>query len=251
MRKMPHPTGRRSLVQTAEGEARRRENMRVRFFSGLIATALAAQPTTAETWRDGFVSRVEALALIQTLNASLLASRSATTTLEKWCADHKMSAAPKILARRVSGAEKPPSEETRRRLDVGANEPIKYRRVQLACGEHVLSEADNWYVPGRLSDDMNRALETTETPFGKAIAPLQPFRRTVEMKLRWSPLPEGWEASATGASPDKASGALSIPHDLFEHTAVVYARDHRPLSEVHETYTREILEFPAPSSPGE
>ncbi|MBI1981849.1 MAG: hypothetical protein HYS63_09955 [Methylocystis sp.] len=221
--------------------------MRVGLLLGLIATALASQPATAEPWRDGFVARIEALALIQTLNASLLASRSATATLEKWCADHKMSAAPKIVARRIAGIEKQPSEETRRRLDVGAKESVKYRRVQLACGEHVLSEADNWYVPGRLSDDMNRALETTETPFGKAIAPLQPFRRTFEMKMRWSPLPEGWEVSATAALPEKESGALSIPHDLFEHTAVVYARDQRPVSEVQETYTREILDFPAPA----
>jgi hypothetical protein len=94
---------------------------------------------------------------------------------------------------------------------------------------------------------MNRTLETTETPFGKAIAPLQPFRRTIDMKMRWSPLPEGWELSdLPPASPEKTSDALSIPHDLFEHTAVVYARDQRPLSEVHETYTREILDFPSP-----
>jgi len=126
---------------------------------------------------------------------------------------------------------------------------VKYRSVQLACGEHVLSEADNWYVPGRLSDETNRALETTEAPFGKAIAPLQPFRRTIEMKMRWSPLPDGWEVSAAAAAPAKANGALAIPHDLFEHTAVVYARDQRPVSEVHETYTREILDFPAPAAP--
>lgn len=212
----------------------------------LVFAAFISLPAAAEPWRDGFVSRIEALALIQTLNASLLASRSATATLEKWCADHKMAAEPKIVARRVAGIEKEPSEETRERLDVGADEKVKYRRVQLACGDHVLSEADNWYVPGRLSDEMNRMLEATETPFGKAVAPLQPFRRTIEMKMRWSPLPEGWELSATGDSQGKASGALAIPHELFEHTAVLYARDRRPFSEVHETYMREVLDFPPP-----
>lgn len=221
--------------------------MRLRLGFALLAAASMSVAAAGEPWRDGFVPRIEALALMQTLNASLLASRSATATLEKWCADHKMSAEPKIVARRVAGIEQQPSAETRRRLDVSDAEPVKYRRVQLACGGHVLSEADNWYVPGRLSDEMNRTLETTETPFGKAIAPLQPFRRTIEMKVRWSPLPEGWELSTLPpASPEKASGALSLPHDLFEHTAVVYGRDQRPLSEVHETYTREILDFPAP-----
>ncbi|PPC85245.1 MAG: hypothetical protein CTY36_19025 [Methylocystis sp.] len=221
--------------------------MRLRLGFALPLAALISVPAAGEPWRDGFVPRIEALALMQTLNASLLASRSATATLEKWCADHKMSAEPTIVAHRVAGIEQQPSAETRRRLDVSDAEPVKYRRVQLACGDHVFSEADNWYVPGRLSDEMNRTLETTETPFGKAIAPLQPFRRTIDMKMRWSPLPEGWELSAVPtASPEKTSGALSIPHDLFEHTAVVYARDQRPLSEVHETYTREILDFPAP-----
>lgn len=200
----------------------------------------------AEQWRDGFVARAEALALMQTLNASLLASRSATATLEKWCADHKMAPEPRIVARRIAGIDKPVSEETRKRLDVAAGEEVKYRRVQLACGAHILSEADNWYVPDRLTDEMNRTLETTQTPFGKAVAPLQPFRRTIEMKMLWSPLPEGWEAAARSraTTPD---GALAVPHEIFEHTAILYARDQRPFSEVHETYTNEVLDFPRPA----
>ncbi|KAF0214135.1 MAG: hypothetical protein FD172_6 [Methylocystaceae bacterium] len=100
--------------------------MRLRLGFALLAAASMSVPA-----RDGFVPRIEALALMQTLNASLLASRSATATLEKWCADHKMSAEPKIVARRVAGIEQQPSAETRRRLDVADAEPVKYRRVQL------------------------------------------------------------------------------------------------------------------------
>lgn len=153
-----------------------------------------------------------------------------------------MALEPKIVATRVSGADKPPSDETRQRLRVDLSEPVKYRRVQLRCGAHVLSEADNWYVPGRLSEDMNRTLETTDTPFGKAVAPLQPFRRTIDMKMRWSPLPEGWEL--TPQSAQSGEGALPLPHDIFEHTAVLYGQDQKPFSEVHETYTSGILDFP-------
>lgn len=206
----------------------------------------AADPSPAPSWTDGFLTRVEALALMQTLNASLLASRSATATLEKWCADHKMAPDPKIRARRVAGEEKPASAETRQRLGVDANEPVKYRRVQLMCGEHVLSEADNWYVPGRLSAQMNLALDTTDTPFGKAVAALEPYRRTIEMKIDWSPLPAGWESGAVGSGAGTFSGALATPWRLFEHTAILYGRDQRPFSEVHEGYTREVLDFPAP-----
>lgn len=200
----------------------------------------------ADSWPDGFVSRVEILALIQTLNASLLASRSATATLEKWCADHKMSADPKIVARRLQEPEKAPSAETRQRLGVAAGEPVKYRRVALTCGGHVLSEADNWYVPGRLTEEMNRTLETTETPFGKAVAPLQPFRRTIEMTMRWSPLPQGWELSAPHGAPAPATvapGALALPHEIFEHKAVLYTAEQKPFSEVHEHYTSGMLDF--------
>jgi hypothetical protein len=37
------------------------------------------------------VSRLEALALMQTLNANILASRSSTLSLEQWCRDHKLA----------------------------------------------------------------------------------------------------------------------------------------------------------------
>lgn len=209
-----------------------------------ISGALSASGARSETiWGKDFTSRVEILALIQTLNASLLASRSATATLEKWCADHRMAADPKIIAQRAVGAEKEPDEETRQRLGVTPGEMVKYRRVALSCGGHILSEADNWYVPGRLTAEMNRTLETTDTPFGKAVAPLQPFRRTIAMTLRWSPLPEGWELSPPA---QQAGGALALPHEIFEHKAVLYTADHEPFSEVHEHYRRDILDFPLP-----
>lgn len=214
------------------------------FAAALIAAVLpSASFAQALNWPDGFTSRVEVLALMQTINASLLASRSATAVLEQWCGSHKMSSEPRIIAHRIAGPEKEPSPETRARLAVSEGEPVKYRRVELSCGGHVLSEADNWYVPGRLSAEMNRALETTDTPFGKAVTALQPFRRTIEMKMRFSPLPDGWELSPAAAQAQKPEGAFSLPHALFEHKAVLYAADQRPFSEVHETYTNELLDF--------
>ena len=47
--------------------------------------------------------------------------------------------------------------------------------MRLKCGDHVLSEADNWYVKARLTPDMNHMLETTDTPLeGGRGAPLPP-----------------------------------------------------------------------------
>jgi hypothetical protein len=211
----------------------------------LAMSCLAAESTAGGASSDAFVARLETLALIETLNADLLASRSATATLEKWCADHRMAEEPKIVVRRPIGPDKPASAETRGRLRLGDGEPLKYRRVQLVCGDHVLSEADNWYVPGRLTVEMNRLLDSTDTPFGKAVQALHPFRRTLEAKLLWSPLPLGWEMNGSRAAGDAATaaGPFAVPRAIFEHRALLFTEDQQPFSEVDETYMGGILEF--------
>ena len=227
----------------------------VRVLSGLAAlvAVVGALSVCASSGRgrpaaypEAFVTRLEALALIQTLNANILSSTSATTTLERWCGDHRLAATPRITATRVQGVERPVSVEQRARLGVSADETVRHRHVQLRCGDRVLSEADNWYVPSRLTAEMNRLLDTTETPFGRAVLPLAPYRRTLEVRMLWAPLPDGWErqprqssAAAAAAGP----GPLAIPDALFEHRAVLYTRDHTPFSEVHEVYQRDLLAF--------
>jgi chorismate-pyruvate lyase len=203
-----------------------------------LAAGALARAQEAPSWPDTYVARLEALALLQTLNADVLASRSATATLEAWCRDHRLALEPTIKAEVVKGAGKAIAPEQRERLQVGPEEIVKYRRVRLRCGERALSEADNWYVPSRLTAEMNRLLETTDTPFGRAVQGLAPYRRTVAVKRLWSPLPEGWER---GVRVVDGSGALAIPEGLFEHRAVLYTREHRPFSEVVEVYRREVL----------
>jgi len=156
--------------------------------------------------------------LAQKLSADILAADSATLTLEKWCADHAMAAEPKIVARLVRGTDKPAGAETLARLGVTSAD-IKYRRVQLYCGAHLFSEADNWYVPSRLTPEMNRLLDETDTPFGKVVRPLAPYRRTF------------------------SSTMLHSPTALFEHAAVLYSASHQPIAEVRETYQRGTLAF--------
>jgi hypothetical protein len=213
----------------------------------VMAAALAAlapvHAQDAPVWPDTFTARLEALALMQTLNADILGSRSATQTLENWCRDHRLAREPRILARMVTGVNKTATPEQRQRLDVTARDEVKYRRVQLRCGDQVLSEADNWYVPARLTPEMNRLLETTDTPFGKAVESLQPYRQTFAVTLLWAPLPDGWERESA-TLPAGTNRALAIPAALFEHRAVLYTRDHRPFSEVSEVYQRQVLAFP-------
>jgi hypothetical protein len=210
-----------------------------------IAACVPAYAQESPAWPDTYVARLQALALIETLNAEVLASRSATLTLEAWCRDHQLAKEPAIVAELVKGVVKAPTAEQRQRLQVTAQAEVKYRRVRLRCGNRVLSEADNWYVPDRLTAAMNRLLDTTDAPFGKVVQPLEPYRQTFAVRLLWSPLPDGWERGGIAAS-TAAAGILSIPDALFEHRAVLYTRDHQPFSEVDEVYQRQILAFPAP-----
>jgi chorismate-pyruvate lyase len=209
----------------------------------LLMTAIASAAEPAP-WPDSYVGRLEALALLESLNADLLAHDSATLTIERWCADHRLADPARIVAERVSGADKPASAEVREALDVKPDEPLGYRRVRLKCGDHVLSEADNWYVPARLTPEMNHVLETTDTPFGKAVAALHFRRHTLSADLLWRPLPKGWEMGAAPA-PQEAR-ALTIPDRVLEHRAVLSTPDGEPFSEVVETYTSEVLTFPPP-----
>jgi chorismate-pyruvate lyase len=174
-----------------------------------LAMVTAAQPPTAP-------------ALMQALNDELLAGRSATQTLEQWCGDHHLAAAPRIVARVVTNADKPTTTEQRQRLHVTGTDVVKFRHVRLQCGSRVLSEADNWYVPGRLSASMNHLLETTDTPFGTVVRPLEPYRVTLAVTMLWT----------TGAVP---------PEALFAHRALLFTRDRVPFSEVYEVYQRDIL----------
>ena len=210
----------------------------------LVCEAVAGQGAPA--WPDTYEARVQALALIQTLNAKILSSRSATTTLEAWCRDHKLADTPTIVADLVRGTPTPATPEQRRRLQVNEDEPITYRRVRLRCGARVLSEAENWYVPARLTAAMNRILETTDTPFGRAVAELEPYRQTVGARLLWSPLPEGWETQTAARMPKSSARSLTMPDALFAHRAILYSREHMPFAEVSEVYQRQVLAFPPP-----
>jgi len=174
----------------------------------------------------------------------LLSNSSATLTLEHWCAVHRLASPARIVAERVPGVEKAVLPEQRRELGVGPTEPVRYRRVKLRCGAVVLSEADNWYVPGRLTPEMNRLLETTDTPFGKAVQALHFQRRTLSAKVLWLPLPEGWEMNPGAAKAD-LNGSV-MPSTLLEHRAVLTLPDGTPFSEVVESYTNNVLAFPVP-----
>lgn len=202
----------------------------------------------APAWSNDFTARLEALALLQTLNAELLGHDSATLTLDRWCDTHHLASPAKVIAQRDRTANKPATADQRKLLAVSENEPIRYRRVKLICGSHVLSEADNWYVPSRLTPEMNHQLDTSDIAFGRAVQALHFQRRTLAARLLWSPLPEGWEIGGAGSldAGDPGAPTLRVPHEVLQHQAVLVLPDGTPISEVVETYTEEVLAFPQP-----
>jgi chorismate-pyruvate lyase len=183
------------------------------------------------------------LALLQTLNAELLSHDSATATLEQWCAAHHLADPARISAERLPTADQPPTAQQRQELRVTPTQAVSYRHVKLRCGDVVLSEAENWYVPSRLTAAMNRQLNTTDAPFGKVTQALRFQRHTIGARLLWHPLPDGWELqpAATGASAE----ALNPPAQVLEHRALLLLPDGIPISEVIETYTGNVLAFAA------
>lgn len=155
------------------------------------------------------------------LNADLLSHDSATAVLQAWCDGHG-GAGVKITARRLKGQDQPADSAVRAALKAGAGEPVRHRRVQLTCGTRVLSDADNWYLPARLTPEMNRLLDETETPFGAAVRPLD-FRRTTISAVT---------TMKSGQPP---------PEHVLEHRAVLATPDGAPFSLVVERYRAEVL----------
>ena len=168
---------------------------------------------------------VEPSHVIETLKVRLLSAHSATAVLEAWCAERGLADDPSLTAERMPGPDKPLSPEQRLRLRIGIDESVRYRRVRLACGTFVLSEADNWYVPARLTPEMNRVLDTTRTPFGRVVHPLMPSRRNLSIAQIWT---------QTAAPP-----LLNEP--IFAITAVLSTGDGVPFCEVAETYTGAVI----------
>jgi len=212
----------------------------LRGIATLMAMLLAGCASVPLQRADDRLARTELLALLQTLNADLLSHDSATLTLERWCADHRLAQTPRVVVQRVHDADKAIPADLQARLAADAGPP-RYRHVRLLCGERVLSEADNWYLPGVLTAQMNEQLETSDESFGKVVKPLGFQRRTLSAELLWSPLPAAWEM-AGGSAPPPAS-PLRIPQAVLRHRAVLYSAAGIPFSAVVETYTNQLFGF--------
>ncbi|NBC35051.1 hypothetical protein GTZ99_00595 [Novosphingobium sp. FSY-8] len=169
----------------------------------LIGALLAAASTPAH-------ARVSQRG-IDALEAALNAQDSATAVLTARCASGAITATP------VRGEDALPAPDLNDTLSMAETDEPGYRHVRLSCGGVVLSQAHNWYVPARLTPEMNAALATTDTPFGKVAAPLLFQRQRLNTQR--------------GAAP-------GCPTDtVLSQRALLRLPDGRPLALVVECYT--------------
>ena len=155
--------------------------------------------------------------MLRRFEQTLAAQDSATAALGAWCAAQGIAAPATIAAQPVVGGNRARLPGLHTLLAVEPDDPLGYRHVRLTCGGVVLSEAHNWYVPHRLTPDMNTALAQTDTPFGKVAAPLR-FRR---------------ERLSSQRGPQSGCPAGTI----LTHRALLRLPDGTPLSLVMECYT--------------
>lgn len=175
-------------------------------FAALLALmaspALAAQP--APLTLDAF-------------EAALSRHDSATLALEEWCEMRGFASPARITATVLRNGEQPLPTDVFARLALGPGEAVAQRNVRLNCGHRALSIAWNWYVPDRLTPQMNAALAATDIPFGKVAAELNFHRKAI----------------ATIAGP----AANCPPGTISTHQAMLLLPDGRPLAYLVECYT--------------
>ena len=161
---------------------------------------------------------------LQALRQLLLEGHSATATLEHWCALHALAIPARVRAVALPGTahEAPPAVHDA--LQTSAATALRHRRVALACGERVLSVADNWYLPARLSPAMNLRLDTSDEPFGRVVAALAFRRLTLHEQTFWPPC-----AGDAGRIILQMHALLLDPHEqAFSYVVERYREDVLP-----------------------
>ncbi len=205
---------------------------------GLVAGLLIAPSETDELDRN-----LRLYAVAEQARSAILASPSATSTLQAWCRDHRLAPDPKIVAQNEAGANAPLTDAQRTDLQLGAGDSVRYRRVRLTCGDRLLSEAENWYVPNRLTPEMNDQLDRTTTPFGTVVQSLTPSRTTLRTTFDWQLLPGDWTREDISTLRENASDAtFDANRTVFSIEAVLRrASDRLPISLVRENYKQGLL----------
>jgi hypothetical protein len=82
--------------------------------SNAIATQTASTTLSSASWPTDFTARLEATALLQSLNVELLTSDNKKQTLERWYMSHRLVSNPQMAIERVLDVEELPSSPPRK-----------------------------------------------------------------------------------------------------------------------------------------
>src|SRR5687768_11537333 len=166
----------------------------------LVVTLTLPRPGEPQVRPDDEVERAYALDdAARMLATQVLASSSATEALRTWCADYQL-ASPAAIRALKQATINPVTLNQRLLLNVTEAEPVEYRNVELYCGERLMSSAELWYVPSRLTPEMQAELKESDRPFGAVVGALELSRRTDDVERLWAVLPTGWERNAATAA---------------------------------------------------
>lgn len=163
------------------------------------------------------------------LRARLETEPSVTAVLDDWCARHGIGEGP-LRSVRLDVVDALPSDPIlARALGATPGERVVHRRIRLMRGAVPLLVADNWYRPALLPAAMRAAFEEGDTPFGPAIATLDPRRRLIG-------------STAGGVSAAEGTVILTLE-------AALVLPDGRPVSVVRERLLSTLVTSPGAGVP--
>lgn len=157
---------------------------------------------------------------LERLDLHILAARTVTEALEAWCDLHAIGSGPvkcciiesRLDDRAMARPKDLPSPPA----------PIAYRKVELVRQGLSLCQAEIWFQPSDLPQEILQHLQDPSMPFGRAVLALNPYRETTHRSKE----------------PDATQSSADI---ILEHRARIFAGDHRCLGVTRERFTSALL----------
>ena len=130
-----------------------------------------------------------------------------------------------------------PTARQLERLKVASRDQVAHRKVSLMLGDLCLAKAHNWYVPERLTPEINFRLVNTTVPFGRLVRELSPHRQTFQAECLWktSDPCTPWVAGELCGRIASASSSMLV------HRALLLNVKAEPLAEVCEIFQKSLV----------
>lgn len=122
-------------------------------------------------------------AVVLHLCETLLTTFSFTAALQVWCEVRGLGAGDLFSDIHADSGKRELPPMGVEVLEPRADEHVRHRAITLTRGDVPLLDADNWYIPDRLPVRARMLLETTDTPFGAALAGTLQNRETFQALL--------------------------------------------------------------------